>query len=476
MGKWKEKREGEKQETGKRKESEPVKEKKASLLYRISMFLYKQACIRKVPLFSSKQVERDLIQLYPGENIHCLKTEYYVKKLSMTLTILVVGALFGAAAKISAEGKVRLQEDGRIQRNSYLEGRLDVRMEAEMEEGTQEFKLQLWPRRLSSEETDALADSFLGQLPELIVGENESLQQVNQNLLLEESYQGFPFHVEWKSSRPDLLSSGGTVKLPVEPEQVQLTACFIYEEYSREEILSVTLLPLEISAGELLHRELEEYLITSERESREEEVWSLPDQWQGRRISWRQRVEDNSLLLWAAALAVALLVYLLSDKDLHSRLEKRRQQLKLEYPDLVHQLALFIGAGMTVRGAFQRLASDYERKREKTAQKLPAYEELLYVCRELQSGVSEGAAYEHFGRRTGLQEYVRLSTLLMQNLKRGNSTLLERLREEADKAGEERLMRNRQLGEEAGTKLLVPMVLMLAVVMIMIMIPAFSTM
>ena len=90
------------------------------------------------------------------------------------------------------------------------------------------------------------------------------------------------------------------------------------------------------------------------------------------------------------------------------------------------------------------------------------------------SGVSEGRSYEHFGRRTGLQEYVRLSTLLMQNLKRGNSALLERLREEADKAWEEQLQQGRRMGEEAGTKLLVPMVMMLAVVMVMIMVPAFS--
>ena len=131
---------------------------------------------------------------------------------------------------------------------------------------------------------------------------------------------------------------------------------------------------------------------------------------------------------------------------------------------------------MTVRGAFQKIASDFERKREGMAGRHPAYEEMLYTCRELKSGVSEGAAYEHFGRRAGRQEYIRLSTLLMQNLKRGNSTLLERLREEADKAGEERLMQSRRLGEEAGTRLLVPMVLMLAVVMVMIMAPAFSAM
>ena len=71
---------------------------------------------------------------------------------------------------------------------------------------------------------------------------------------------------------------------------------------------------------------------------------------------------------------------------------------------------------------------------------------------------------------------MRLSTLLMQNLKKGNSTLLERLAEEADKAGEEQLQSVRQLGEEAGTKLLLPMVMLLFVVMIMVMLPAFSSM
>ena len=105
----------------------------------------------------------------------------------------------------------------------------------------------------------------------------------------------------------------------------------------------------------------------------------------------------------------------------------------------------------------------------------PAYEEMLYACRELHSGVSEASAYEHFGKRTGLQEYTRLSTLLAQNLKKGNSDLLERLREEAVRAGEEKLQGCKRMGEEAGTKLLVPMVLMLLVVMVMIMIPAFST-
>ena len=460
----------------KKDRNENEREKRENPFGRMALFLYKQACIRGLPLFSSRQVESDLVQLHPGENIQWIKTEYYVKKLSLTLIILAAGIFFGAAAKLSAGGKVLLQEDGSIARGSYTEGELELQVTADMGDNVQEFQIRLQPRLLTEEELDVLAEEFMTGLPELIKGKNISLQQVTEDLELLETYKDFPFRAEWESSRPDVLGSRGTVCTADEQAEVELLVKLSYQDYVREEIIRVIVVPPVLTPEERLHMELEEYLLASEEEGRREEKWILPDRWRDYEISWSQKVEDNSMLLWVGALAVAVIVYLLSDKDLHQQLEKRKKLLLQEYPDLVHQLALYVGAGMTIRGAFQKIASDCEKKGKEMTKKHPAYEEVLYTCRELQSGVSEGAAYEHFGRRTGRQEYIRLSTLLMQNLKRGNSTLLERLREEADKAGEERLMQSRRLGEEAGTKLLVPMVLMLAVVMVMIMAPAFSSM
>ena len=213
----------------------------------------------------------------------------------------------------------------------------------------------------------------------------------------------------------------------------------------------------------------------SEYDSRGEKVWSLPDEWQGKPINWQQETEDYSVAVWILAIATAILAYAMSDQDLHRQQEQRKKRMQRDYPDIVHKLVLYIGAGMTTRSAFQKIAGDFEQKKKEEDLR-PAYKEMLYACRELHSGVSEASVYEHFGKRTGLQEYIRLSTLLTQNLKKGNSTLLERLREEADRAGEEQLQSCKRLGEEAGTKLLVPMVLMLLVVMVMIMIPAFSSM
>ncbi len=234
------------------------------------------------------------------------------------------------------------------------------------------------------------------------------------------------------------------------------------------------MIPVSLTPEEQEYLEIREYLLAGEENSRREEEWILPEEWKGRPIGWSFESRDYSTWIWAATPAVALLIYLSFDRDLKKALEKKQSRLRREYPGLVHKLALYVGAGMTIRGAFQKIGGDYEKKVKKGLEPRAGCEEVLYTCRELWAGVAEGAAYEHFGKRTGLREYIRLASLLGQNLKRGSSTLLERLREEAEKSSEESLLRARKLGEEAGTRLLVPMVLMLAIVMVMIMIPAFG--
>lgn len=451
----------------------------ASLLkpfYKIAMYLYKRINGYFPKLFSSPQVEKDLRQLHPGESVEYLKTGYYVKKAAICMAVAFAGTLFGAAARFSAESGVILQEGGIIARESYDKESREIGLALDYEERQMDFKVEVEPLLLSGEEAEALMEEFVKLLPGYMAGKNESLKKVASDLNLEERYDGFPISVVWESNKPGLLGSEGQV-FSVEAEQeVVLTAYMRYGACERTEQFTVTLVPPELSEEEIAYRELEELLIQSQDESVSQAEWKLPEEWRGERITWRQAVEDNSLYLWTAAMAASIMVFFFLDKDLHGQLEKRQKRLHREYSEIVHKLVLYVGAGMTVRGAFQKLAGDYEAKCRDGGKSSPAYEEILYTCRELHAGVSEGLSYENFGRRTGLQEYIRLSALLAQNLKRGNSTLLERLRDEAEKSAEERLQQSKKMGEEAGTKLLVPMVLMLAVVMAVIMIPAISNM
>ncbi len=467
--------------------------------HRMAVYLYKRICIHKLPFFSSAQVEKDLRSLHPGEGKESLKADYYMKKLSLSLAVVFVGTLFGMLVKYNSQSSLLLDEEGRIPRGDYRKGSVRVQLKADcVESEAGSFQIKVAPMLLTEQEVQDLSEELWNRLPEYILGENEALDKVSCDLVLEESYGEYPFLLEWESRNPAVVGSTGRVYSRETAVPVEMAVKICYEEFVREENLVIRVVPPALTAREQERAELEELLLQSEEGSRREEVWSLPKEWKGEKVNWQQEVEDYSMVLWLLTIVTAVSIYAMSDQDLHKQQEQRKKQMQRDYPDIVHKLSLYAGAGMTIRGAFQKIAGEYEQKKsgkgirtEKGVRPVkgiragkemrpgkelrPAYEEMLYACRELHSGVSEASAYEHFGKRTGLQEYTRLSTLLAQNLKKGNSDLLERLREEAVRAGEEKLQGCKRMGEEAGTKLLVPMVLMLLVVMVMIMIPAFST-
>ena len=83
--------------------------------------------------------------------------------------------------------------------------------------------------------------------------------------------------------------------------------------------------------------------------------------------------------------------------------------------------------------------------------------------------------YEAFGRRCESPVYRKFGMLLSQNLRKGTKGLKNLLQREAQEAFEERKNMAKKLGEEAGTKLMIPLFLMLAVVFVIVTVPAFLT-
>lgn len=441
--------------------------------YRMGGFLYDYAKVKKIPFFHNRQVEKDLEKLHPGEDKEDLYRTYYVDKTAKCLLLCLAATFLGTVLCFQAGQREVLDENGGILRGNYQEEEKEIILEEMSEEEI--FRIKVSEQKLNRAEAEVVYEEFLEKLAALLPGENPSLSEISEDLFLPDALEGYPFEIRWKSERTEFLSNSGEVRNASGGEDFLLTAVVTYEDMEWQQDFSVRVVPPVLSEEQERYREIEILLQQSEAAAREEAVWVLPKEIDGKDLAWKQVVADNSLLLWAAGLALAAAVFFLRDKDLHSDLEKRKEWMKREYPGIVQKIVLYLGAGMTIRGVFWKIAGEYQQAREAGVKENPVLEEILYTCRELQAGITEGTAYEHFGKRTGTQEYVRLCTLLQQNLKKGSSTLLCRLREEADKAALEKLQSSRRRGEEAATKLLVPMVMMLLVVMIMIMIPAFSS-
>jgi hypothetical protein len=444
------------------------------IFYRMAAYIYRKACEKNIPLFDKTEVKKDLERLHPGASINQVCRDYYIKKIGLVLIIISAGTIISLLVCVRSVMGGALREDGSVLRGNFDDEARNIRLISSIND-TDVFEIDVQGRKLSQEEIDSLYKEFRDVLAVRMLGENESADNVCKNLDLSESYEDYPFSIDWKSSNLEIVGITGNVSEVETAEEVVLTADITYEENEWIEDFLINVVPEDISGQELERLQIQRLLEISEEESRFEESWILPDEYDGVTLKWREIIDDNSSLIWICLMIVGAAVFFFQDRDLHSELEKKNKAMKREYPDIVQKFVLYMGAGMTIRSTFQKIAAEYEGNPADKTGLHPAYEEILYTYRELQSGVSEPAAYEHFGIRTGIQEYIRFCTLLQQNLKKGSSTLLERLREEADKAAQEKLLNSRRLGEEASTRLLVPMIMMLLVVMLIIIVPAFSS-
>ena len=158
--------------------------------------------------------------------------------------------------------------------------------------------------------------------------------------------------------------------------------------------------------------------------------------------------------------------------DLREAEKKRRAQMVLDYPEIVSKFAMLLGTGMTVKNSWNKIVQTYEQEKAVGKHRF-AYEEMCLTSHEMQGGIAELEAYERFGKRCKVNPYMKFSMLLAQNLRKGSKGLSELLKMESIQALEQRKSYAKKRGEEASTKLMLPMFAMFAVVLVIIMIPAF---
>ena len=103
----------------------------------------------------------------------------------------------------------------------------------------------------------------------------------------------------------------------------------------------------------------------------------------------------------------------------------------------------------------------------------PVYREMRTALNQMETGTPEIRAYGEFGRRIGLGCYIKFASLLGNSVSTGGKDLRRLLEEEMETAFRQRKELALRKGEEASTKLLIPMFLMLGVVMVMVVAPAF---
>lgn len=419
----------------------------------------------------NRELKELLEKVYPLENPEGCQRKFSKKRKRNTL--FTAGAvLFLVVVLLLGKGKEENgMSGGQVVRPEFGSSRVSLVAKYGGYESGVEFKLSA--RERSGEEVAELFALAKELLKERILNGNPSLLEVTGNLELPEELPEYGMEILWKSSDRKLVSGDGSVhnRELLDAQAMTLTARLCYGDFTEECSYQVMVQPYPYTDEEFLAKRLQDALEASDAETAGEGYLLLPGSVEGNGVTWSEQKQDmTGIFLLLGAVAV-FAVYGREVSVLRKKKKEREEELLIDYPDFLSRFILLLGAGMTVRGAWERMLADYQ----KSGRRRYVYDEMQRTMAQIEVGMPELRAYEQFGRRCGLISYLRFTTILTQNLRKGSSGIAQLLRMEAQEAFSERKNHARKKGEEAGTKLLLPMGGMLVIVFVLILVPAFAS-
>lgn len=359
-----------------------------------------------------------------------------------------------------------------IERNSYGEGEKEETIYVE-EQSPISFTVQ--EREYTEEELEQVFRDGFVWIRAQMLKDNPEASDVRSSLNFMTEIPG-GLKAEWLSENPDIIQDDGTVCNEdweeSRQELVGVTVLLSYGSKIEKQELHFTVKSHEWTAAERIRKNIYRVIQSKEEDSRTEESFLLPSTIDGMTLEQNQ---SGRQIISLVVLILVIFGFLLCRKQgkLREKLEIRQKQILEDYPRIVNQLVLYLGAGMNLKAAFEKIAAEHQEERGDGIQSFRyAYQELYIMMNEMRSGTAEKQAYESYGARMGENCYIKLMALIVQNLQKGNKGLLKALSEEEEAAFSKRISQAKKQGEEAGTRLLFPMIILLIVVMIIVMLPA----
>lgn len=167
----------------------------------------------------------------------------------------------------------------------------------------------------------------------------------------------------------------------------------------------------------------------------------------------------------AIGLGMGVLLPYVSLIDLKKKVEKRHLAIAVDMPELVNKIVILTGAGLTLQGALSKITKEMYSDRI-------LYQELSRSMEMIEVGETADAAFDRMATKCNTVEMRRFLSIILQNIHRGGSDVSSALKSIGEELWNSRKAAALRVAEEASTKMLFPMMLMLFAVIMLVIVPA----
>ena len=390
--------------------------------------------------------------------------------LLLALVLLAVGLLADICEHVQ-DTEVIKRRDAGSQPETY-QYYLEV---PELGEGIP-YEIKVDAKSYTSEERDRVLEEAMIEQQRRMLGDNETFDEISEPLCLVESLCHGQVKATYEISPADVVTKDGMIRMERIPKEgldilveVKLALADAAEGDAVQYYeIPITIIQKEPQILQVLKQELEQYLSESDRS---EDALKLPTELKGYSLKWKKQYHFYGLKIIALEVIVGILLLLLQEEKKKEKKEQYQHRLRMDYPEVLGLFSVLLGAGMTIPQALQKLV-EQRASSEKEREMHPIYQELSRTLWEIKEGESERKAFEELAERVGLQEYRRWIRLMMQQKREGGGRFVEEITYEAQQAYLNQRNYVKKMGEEAGTKMLLPMMGLLCIVFGIVMVPA----
>lgn len=364
-----------------------------------------------------------------------------------------------------------LGESNQLQRSEPGEGNYTQEMEIDTKYYKGNYTVEVEERKLSEEEIEKLFQQAQKEVDETFLGKNKDLEHIAGDVNVSLQYQGGLVSASWYFDDETKITSDGKVQMEEirSPQLIQATVVFRCQTKEERYSFPLRVVPVEKDSPKGVLMEVARHL---QKENKQSSTISLPATIYGEKVSWKKKISYRGIGVMALGVAMVWLFPQARRWEKKRKQQERKMGLERDYPQLVGQISLLLGVGLSLPETIERMRRRYEGNKEEERANGEGFRLLAQMGREIQDGVCEQQALEHFGKNAGVKEYRKLSLLLSQYQKKGNANLRMQLEKEDINGFEMRKFMAKKMGEEASTKLLLPMMGMLAMVLVIILFPA----
>ena len=418
-----------------------------------------------------KRIEKIKVNNYKKEDTYI----YMVSRISISIIAFILIIIFGDLICLNNTFSKTANVKS-IFRKNYGEGEKVYELEAKFKDGyRQNVKIKLPEKANSYDDVKLIFENSYQSILKNMLNGNQSINNITGDVKLIYSLDN-NVTVDWNLNNTLYIDYGGKILWDnmgnVDKVSVDIEVTLSLDTYSKTYNIPLTINKAGRKKSEIIDESIEKYIDEYTKSDKEVELMnSINDE----EVEFVEKKKKSSIIYIFIGVIMALVLYMIKGKELQDYEDKRRKQLEIDYVTMVNKITILHSAGMTILAAWDKVISDYEKNKSTLGMRY-AYEEMKYARQKMKNGYSECQAYLDYGKRCGIHSYIKFGNLLEQNIRKGTKGLSEILESEVNDAYEERKALARKKGEEAGTKLLLPMGIMLVISMAIIIIPAFLSM